>query len=368
MNDSTSLPQAGAPSELQTMIAASVDRLFAEQVTPALLRAFDQGERAGADALWQLVTELGLDRALVPAEADGSGATWTEAYPVFRALGHTQAPVPLAETMVARLLAARAGLSLPDGPATLLEAGRVPGLRLGTESLSGDAGEVPWAGSCASVVVSGNGRLAVVALRQPGVRIAPRDNLAAEPRELVTFTNAALAASAAQPFPALAEPVWALGALARAAMLVGALEAALATAVDHANTRVQFGKPLGKQQALQQNLAEVAGMIGAARVATQVACASAPHDATPCPTFLFDVSVAKIRAGEAATRATNVVHQVLGAIGFTQEHHLHFATRRLWSWRGEFGSDAQWAATLGKAAIAAGAGGFWDMLTRRALG
>jgi hypothetical protein len=31
---------------------------------------------------------------------------------------------------------------------------------------------------------------------------------------------------------------------------------------------------------------------------------------------------------------------VHGAIGFTQEYTLHYATRRLWSWRDEFGSEA----------------------------
>ena len=157
------------------------------------------------------------------------------------------------------------------------------------------------------------------------------------------------------------------GALARAAMLVGALESALATTVEHANTRVQFGKPLGKQQAIQQQLGELAGMIGAARMAAKIACSSAPVDDTPCPTFAFDLAVAKVRAGEAATRATNVVHQVMGAIGFTQEHHLHFATRRLWSWRSEFGSDADWASVLGQAAIGAGPKVFWKMLTARAM-
>ena len=33
--------------------------------------------------------------------------------------------------------------------------------------------------------------------------------------------------------------------------------------------------------------------------------------------------------------AAGAAHQTFGAIGFTYEHTLHFATRRLWSWRGE---------------------------------
>ncbi|MNP45979.1 hypothetical protein D3C76_1399470 [compost metagenome] len=115
----------------------------------------------------------------------------------------------------------------------------------------------------------------------------------------------------------------------------------------------------------------MAGAIGLARTATQVALHSACQAMSAQPgsqsSLLFDVAVAKVCAGEAATLATSVAHQVHGAIGFTHEHTLHFATRRLWSWRDEFGSDAQWAEVLGQAAIAAGGEGFWAALTAREL-
>ena len=61
--------------------------------------------------------------------------------------------------------------------------------------------------------------------------------------------------------------------------------------------------------------------------------------------------------------AAAIAHQVHGAIGFTQEHSLHHLTRRLWSWRDEFGNDAEWSRRLGHAAIAAGADGLWPMIT-----
>ena len=52
-------------------------------------------------------------------------------------------------------------------------------------------------------------------------------------------------------------------------------------------------------------------------------------------------------------------------MGFTREHALHFATRRLWAWREEFGTDAAWAGELGRAAIRARSAGFWPSLTRK---
>ncbi|MCY1279039.1 Crotonobetainyl-CoA dehydrogenase [compost metagenome] len=358
----------GAPSELQSMIADSVERLFAEQVGAELLERFDAGQPV--DELWQLVAEQGLPGALVAEAAGGSGATWLEASPVLRAIGHWQAPLALGETMLAAALLDKAGLDVPEGPLTLIQAGRLGDLRLDAQGqLNGRVINVPWARNCRWAVVADGERLALVELRQDGITVEAGSNFAGESRDSLTFSAARSEAVGNLRLSGVAEPVWLLGALIRACMLVGALEAALAKAVAYANERVQFGKPIGKQQALQQYLAQMAGATGAARMAVEVALRSASEvfASGEGDSLAFDVAVAKVCAGEAATLACSVAHQVFGAIGFTHEHSLHFATRRLWSWRDEFGSDAQWARVLGQAAIAAGSAGFWTGLTARSL-
>nr|MBP7662151.1 acyl-CoA dehydrogenase [Burkholderiaceae bacterium] len=134
----------------------------------------------------------------------------------------------------------------------------------------------------------------------------------------------------------------------------------------YANDRVQFGKPIGRYQAIQQQLALLAGDVAASRVAAIVAATDAPSSSRPASAqAVFSAAVAKARVGESATRGTSIAHQVHGAIGFTHEHQLHFATRRLWAWREEFGSDAWWAERLGQAAIQSAAAGFWPALTAR---
>ena len=70
--------------------------------------------------------------------------------------------------------------------------------------------------------------------------------------------------------------------------------------------------------------------------------------------FDFAVAIAKARAGEAAGKVAEVCHQVHGAMGFTQEHPLHFATRRLWSWRDEFGHETFWQERIGRMVCSAG--------------
>jgi len=52
-------------------------------------------------------------------------------------------------------------------------------------------------------------------------------------------------------------------------------------------------------------------------------------------------------------------------MGFTREHPLHYATRRLWSWRDEFGAEAYWQTEIGRAVAAKGADRLWAMLTER---
>jgi acyl-CoA dehydrogenase len=66
--------------------------------------------------------------------------------------------------------------------------------------------------------------------------------------------------------------------------------------------------------------------------------------------------------GEATGKVAEVCHQVHGAMGFTQEHPLHFATRRLWSWRDEFGHETFWQERIGRMVCSAGGEALWPML------
>lgn len=358
-----------APSERQSMIADSVKRLFCEHITPEVLARFDAGH--AATELWQQVVDNGLPGALVAEDAGGSGANWLEVSSVLRAIGYWNAPLALSETVLAGGLLSAANMDVPEGPITLIQAGRLGDLTLDDDGrLNGSATNVPWALSCRwAVVADSEQRLVLVNLRQDRVRLEAGSNFAGEERNVVHFAAAPVHATGYLQLADVAEPVWLFGAMVRACMMVGTLESSLTKAVEYANDRVQFGKAIGKFQAMQQQLAQMAGAIGAARTAIHVALHSACQVMNAKPgsesTLLFDVAVAKICAGEAATLAASVAHQVHGAIGFTHEHTLHFATRRLWSWRDEFGSDAQWAEVLGQAAIAAGSAGFWKGLTAR---
>src|SRR5207237_3455840 len=76
-----------------------------------------------------------------------------------------------------------------------------------------------------------------------------------------------------------------------------------------------------------------------------------------------EVAIAKLRVGEAAGAGAAIAHQVHGAMGFTYEHSLHHATRRLWAWREEFGNEAHWAVQRGHMVAARGADAPWPFIT-----
>jgi acyl-CoA dehydrogenase len=151
------------------------------------------------------------------------------------------------------------------------------------------------------------------------------------------------------------------GALARAVVMAGAMERALDTAVTYAGERKQFGRPIGKFQAVQQNLAVMAGQVGAAGAAADAGGEALSIDDPAKQEFL--IAIAKTRVGDTATLASEIAHQVHGAIGFTKEYALQLSTPRLWSWRDEFGGEAEWAAKVGAYVCAGGADALRPMLT-----
>lgn len=343
----------------ETLVAEAAERLFADLATPAQARAAEDGAWPGA--LWQAVEEAGFTTALEP----GGGVTLAESLAILRASARHPAPIPLAETMLARALATRAGLAMPDGPLTLGVGAGAPALRLdGQGGLSGEIPRVPFARQAGAVaVLARSGERVMVALAPIGLsRLARRRNLAGEPCDELSFEQAILPAAAIGPAAAGIDEGWLLrmGALLRSAQMVGALEAALAMSVAYANERTQFGRPIGKFQAIQHQLAAFGGEVAAAAAMLDVAGAAVAADAKHAT---LAVAAAKARASEAAGIGAAIAHRVHGAIGFTREYALQGLTRRLLSWRDEFGSEAYWHAHLGHDVLGPGAGPLWHRLS-----
>jgi acyl-CoA dehydrogenase len=232
--------------------------------------------------------------------------------------------------------------------------------------LSGRAGRLPWATSAARIVLLADGpdgAMAVALDSITGAEVTAGRNMAGEPRDTLSFAGLRVAGDAVAPaMPGIARAaLYRRGALARAVLMAGAMERALDTAVTYAGERKQFGRQIGKFQAVQQQLAVMAGQVAAAGAAADAGVEALTLDDPAKQEFL--IAIAKTRVGEAATLASEIAHQVHGAIGFTKEYSLQLSTRRLWSWRDEFGGETEWAARVGAYVCARGGDALWPTLT-----
>jgi len=341
-----------------TLVQEVAGKLFADLVPPKLVNEAEAGKFP--DSLWKAVNDAGFPDALAAgAESPGELAGMADAAAILREAGRHAAPLPLAETMIARWLLTGAGLKAPEAPLTIAPAERESALELKRAGkgwrLAGRAAGVPWARHSAGIVVVGQGQVALVAPESADIRSGK--NLAGEPRDDLSFDAAVETGPAAPGVDAAL--VYRLGALSRSVMMAGALDEVLKLTVQYANDRVQFGRPIGKFQAIQQQLSVLAENVAASGVVASAAVEVAAQKGD----FPFAVAVAKARVGEAAGKVAEIAHQVHGAIGFTHEHRLHHLTRRLWSWRDEFGVESEWQQELGRVVAARGGDGLWTLLS-----
>ncbi|MBL8670434.1 MAG: acyl-CoA dehydrogenase [Alphaproteobacteria bacterium] len=326
-------------SEADALLADACARLFAQHAPPDVADAAEQG--AFPAALWSALDAAGMLAVLASKEPSAVADAMT----LLRAAGAAGAPGPLLDHVIAAHLLHRAGIGPPAGPLTLARG----------DGASGTV-RVNWAAD-AQVVAHVDGRLTL--LRRAQVPAGKRaTSMAGEPTALLRLD---VDAEAQAPSDATAEEVECLGALGRAAQMAGAMSGALDLAVAYVNTRAQFGRPLAKFQAIQHQLAVLAEEAASAGVAVDLAVAAWPGDAA---LRRFAVGAAKIRAGEAAGAVARIAHQVHGAMGFTHEYRLHHLTRRLWTWRDDFGAESVWAERLGRQIAAGGGAALWPLLAR----
>ncbi|WP_137921005.1 acyl-CoA dehydrogenase [Hydrogenophaga sp. 2FB] len=347
-------------TELETMLADSASRIFSNEVTLAQVEAAEGGD--WQQPLWSSLESTGLTRVFAPEHSGGAAASWSEALPVLLAASKHLTPVPFVETAVAGWVLTRLGIPLPEGPLSLALPKGEPLLERDGDSGWRFDGEVtaPWGRFLTHVLVpvAEGDTLRWLLLPTVGAGVSLDANIASEPRDTLSFHGVpALAAGKRSAVGDLDDPM-ALGALQQSIRMAGVLERILNQTVQYANDRIQFGKPIGKFQAVQQQIALMANQVVAARMAVSTACA-----AMEGADWRRQAAIAKVICGQAASTAAAIAHQVHGAIGFTYEHSLHFSTRRLWCWRAEYGSDTHWAAQLGRAAIQRGGHALWADLT-----
>lgn len=320
---------------MRDLITQSARRLLETHLPEVAVRQSRTGRLPDG---WQAMTKSGLLLALRP----DSGIGRADALALAEVAGAHASPGPIAETMLANWLLGLAGLPPATGPATVAV---LAGAAINDGQLTGRAAGVPWAMPGVEIIAIGGGAL----VRSWAPALLAEPSISGLPRASVT-----VAASVAAKAPEV--DIQAAMAALRTHEIAGALATILAMTTEWTGTRVQFGKPLSRNQAVQHGLARLASESAAAGAAASLAASGFGRaDAR------LTIAAAKARASEAAGIGAGIAHQLHGAIGFTADHRLHLFTRALWQWRDDAGNEHDWAAELGAAALAAPA--YWPMVT-----
>lgn len=320
--------------------AAELDELRA--LTREVLGGDTAGEVSPTEA-WSRLDASDLVGVSLPEELGGSGGGLPEAAAVLSAVAASGIALPLMETTwLAGRLAALGGHEVPRGPALLTTAPDVTARRDGDGWVL--QGEVVLSAVMADEVhllLPEPGAIAVVpAPAGPVRRLRVDARVDGSTRSWRPLTA---------PLAEVQRELHLREALGRTVEISGALAASLDLAVEYAGQRVQFGRPLSANQVIQHYLARVATLVHGVRVATDAAVNAVESEAggsASATSAEVAVHAAKAVASQAVDEATELVHQVFGAIGTTEEHPLHRRTLSLWSWRDAAGSEVVHAAVL----------------------
>lgn len=339
------------------LLVETLDQLLTTHCGP---EAVDAAEGIWDPGIWRLLEETGLTSVGLPDGVGAAGGDLHDAIAIIQCLGRHAAPVPWAETaMLAGWVLLEAGLPWEDRPSTVTPPGSAQ-VRLDEGVLHGVASSVPWAGCVDRLVVlarTGDDRPHVALVDPQHCQVQSGANIAQEPRDTVRFDGTTPDAVAEVDEP-LVGALTDRGALARTAQMVGAQSRALDLTIEYASTREQFGRHVGSFQAVSQQIAILAGEAAAAAAALHGAV-----DAVAGGDGALQVAMAKVRTAQAASLVGSIAHQVHGALGFTQEHRLQHFTRRMWSWRDEFGTQGWWEEVIGRRLVTQGAATLWSSLT-----
>jgi len=345
-------------------VTEAAQRIFADLADPQAVNRDAGG--AWKAPLWRALEEAGLTLAWVPEALGGAGARLAEGFEVLAAAGRYALAAPLAETLLAGWLLARGGLAAPVGTMSLAPAQPGEPIVLDADgTLRGRARSVPFAPEAAHFAVLAQGatgaHIALVEAR--ACKVAAGKNLAGDSLGEVFFDGTTVLAHASAKVDAT--ELLLMGSTARAVQSAGALETLLELALRYAGERVAFERPIGRFQAVQHNLARLAGEASAALAASASAADAIERAERFDEGTFLEAAAAKIRCAEAAHEGAAIAHQVFGAIGYSQEHILHRFTLRLLAWREDFGNESLWAAELGRRVAERGADELWPLVAAR---
>jgi Acyl-CoA dehydrogenase, C-terminal domain len=319
--------------------------LLVETVADMVARGGVPAPRAGE----AIPTDTGLWEALVESGLVGmrsvDGASAVEVALVTERLARGPVAAPYAGTALALELLTAAGASGEVG--ALVESGRSAAVVL-TPDLArpgGVAGGLAWDALPGGAAVALEGDGVVLATAGTPIDAVDLTRLVTTVDEDGTPAGISLAADARTRWHAFALAIL-------SADLVGAMAASLEEVVEHAKSRVQFGRPVGSFQAVQHLCADALVLVESSR--SVMWHASWAGDALDPDDALEAARVAKAYCAESARDVCETAIQVWGGIGMTWECRAHLFLRRALLARRTLGDETVQLARLAERRVGAG--------------
>ena len=327
-------------SDMKDMLVEVVEKICKDQVEKETVDLLEEGK--WAEDIWGILTDNEMIRVAVKEQNGGAGGDFEDLFNLYRLVGKYAVPVPFIEHTLANLVLEYVN-EKPVNQLVTIDLNEVC-LDISNERISGTLPFVPWARYAKKLVciAKENDTNHVVLVDLQEATIKPGVNLAAEPRDQVTFNNC----------PALVkvevsedeyEYFKKIISAVTVCKMSGAIDKAFELSVQFSKEREQFGQPIHRFQLVQQHLATLAGerALMAAAVDNMIAVL---NDGT----LSDEVAYARLKVDESSKIVAASAHQVHAAIGMTHEHRLHHSTRRLWAWRDEDYTARYWEQELAK--------------------
>lgn len=313
------------------MFAEAIEEILKDKCSPAVVRAIEAG---GSPAvLWEALASAGFLELLATEGEGGADLPLAELFPILSHFGRYTVPLPIAQTIVARALL---GSQLPT-PTGMIS--------LATSFSRATDGSLICAltpyGMLTDYVLAKDGDALLL------LPCAAAQRQATGVHHSLTATLTWLDPSSALRAPHGGALLPAFAAALHACLLSGAMNRVFEMTLQYCNDRSQFGKSLGKFQAVQHQLSVMAEHTAAGSMAAEAAFQGSGK--TPS---LLAAAMAKSRTSEAALLVASTAHALHGAIGVTQEYDLQLLTRRLHEWRIAHGSENYWNRVIGEYVLA----------------
>lgn len=350
-------------SEMLKIIKDSTEKILKDFSTKDTRDLAEKGE--WAEELWTIVAESGFTSIGISETKGGAGGDYVDAFEILRLTGRYASPIPIAETLIVNWMLAELDTELLVDPATFfISSEKTFQIQMKDNQfiVNGEANKVPWGRYAKEILVLADyaGSPVITLLPMKYACINKGYNLANEPSENIHFNYKEIDQLKLYDCrkDEVIKKITYLSGLAKAAMMSGALEKVLSLTLEYVREREQFGRPIHRFQAVQQQIAMMSGEVAAAKAMTNQAIQTFGKEG-----FEQEVASAKIKVNEAAGKVTEIAHQLHGAIGATHEHELHQFTKRLWAWRDESGNEDKWAEELTSQFVNTDKTSIWELIS-----